>query len=125
MDAAILGYSIIVWDAHAFDWLDHDADWMAKHMISHIHPGSIITLHDAVHNVIDERYADRSPTIRAVDLLLEEKGREYQFVTVPELLRRGRVNRQTCFGDVNKEFPRSLKPNDGPIYPYAPDGERK
>jgi len=123
VDAAILGYSIIAWNAHAFDWLDHDADWMAKHMISHIQPGSIIDLHDALHNVIDERYADRSPTVRAVDLLLEQMGRDYQFVTVPELLRRGRAKRWPCFDIVNWDFPRSLKPNDGPVYPYAADGE--
>jgi peptidoglycan/xylan/chitin deacetylase (PgdA/CDA1 family) len=119
VDAALLGYSIIAWNAHAFDWLDHDAEWMVKHMISQIRPGSIITLHDALHNVIETRYADRSPTVRAVDLLLEQMGGKYQFVTVPELLRYGRAERQTCFGTVNRDFLEGLKPNDGPLYNYG------
>jgi len=118
MDAATLGYSIIAWNAHAFDWLDHDADWMANHLISHIQAGSIIALHDALHNVIEERYADRSRTLRAVDILLEQTGRKYRFVTVPELLRRGRAKRWTCFGSIDRELAKNLKPNDGPVYPY-------
>lgn len=119
LDAAALGYSIVAWNLHAFDWLDHRAEWMADYMISHIQPGCIITLHDALYHVLDEKYADRSPTLRAVDLLLERMGGQYRFVTVPELLRGGRVERQNCFGRLNTEFLGTLRPNDGPVHTYG------
>jgi hypothetical protein len=124
LDAAILGYSMIGWNAHAFDWLDHDAEWMANHLIANLRPGSIICLHDALHYVIEERHANRSPTIRAVDLLLEEMSSKYQFVTIPELLRMGRANRWG-FGPVNRGMLKGFKPNDGPFYSYDDEGESR
>jgi peptidoglycan/xylan/chitin deacetylase (PgdA/CDA1 family) len=118
IDAAVLGYSIIAWNAHPFDWLDHDAEWMANHMIAHLEPGSIITLHDALYSMLDEKHADRTPTVRAVDLLLEKMGHGYRFVTVPELLRHGTVERWGCSGKVDLEFLKRLKPNDGGVREY-------
>ena len=118
IDAAMLGYSTIAWNVHAFDWLDHDAEWMAGHLISHIQPGCIIALHDALYHVLDEKYADRIPTVRAVDLLLERMAQKYRFVTVPELLRHGTVQRQSCFGTADLKFLRNLKPNDGRVREY-------
>ena len=119
IDAAMLGYSTITWNVHAFDWLDHDAEWMANHLVSLVQPGCIIALHDALYHVLDEKYADRMPTIRAVDLLLERMGQQYRFVTVPELLRYGVAQRQTCFGSADLKFLRNLKPNDGKVRKYA------
>jgi peptidoglycan-N-acetylglucosamine deacetylase len=119
LDSAILGYTVISWNAHAFDWLDHNAEWMAKHMIAQIRPGSIVTLHDALYHVLDATYADRTPTISAVDLMLEQLGHKYQFVTIPELLRRGRKQRESCIGPSSGDFLNGLKPNDGPIYVYG------
>lgn len=119
LDAAIMGFSVIVWNAHAFDWLDHDAQWMAQHLASRIQPGTIIALHDALHHVLDEKYADRTPTVHAVDLLLERMAGKYRFITVPELLRCGTAQRQRCFGKIDTEFLNSLKPNDGPVHAYA------
>ncbi len=124
VDAAMLGYSIIAWNAHPFDWLDHDAEWMAKHMISHLQPGSIITLHDALYSMLDEKHADRAPTVSAVDLLLEQMGHRYRFVTVPELLKHGTAQRWSCSGKVDVEFLRRLKPNDGSVREYSTDQVR-
>jgi peptidoglycan-N-acetylglucosamine deacetylase len=125
VDAAMLGYSIIGWNAHAFDWLDHDAEWMAKHMVAHLQPGSIITLHDALHSLLDEKHADRTPTIQAVDLLLEQMGHRYRFVTVPELLKHGTAEHWDCFGKVDLEFLRKLKLNDGSMHEYGANPARK
>lgn len=119
VDAATMGYSIIAWNAHAFDWLDHDAEWMADHLISAMQPGCIIALHDALYHVLDEKYADRTPTIDAVDLVLQRIGQKYRFVTVPELLRYGAAQRQGCSGKIDLEFLRSLKPNDGRVRDYG------
>jgi peptidoglycan/xylan/chitin deacetylase (PgdA/CDA1 family) len=119
IDAAMLGYSTVAWNVHAFDWLDHDAEWMANHLVSLVQPGCIIALHDALYHVLDEKYADRMPTIRAVDLLLERIGKLYRFVTVPELLCYGVAQRQTCFGTADLKFLRNLKPNDGKVREYT------
>lgn len=122
LDAAILGYSMIGWNLHAFDWLDHDAEWMANHLVANLRPGSIITLHDALHNVIEERYSDRSRTIRAVDLFLTQLNGEYRFITVPELLQRGQVRRWVGYASIQRDFHKNLKPNDGPVYSYGVEG---
>jgi peptidoglycan-N-acetylglucosamine deacetylase len=119
IDATILGYSVIGWNAHAFDWLGHDAEWMANHLKTNLQSGSIITLHDALYNTVEERHSDRSRTIRAVDLFLQQIGSEYRFVTVPELLGRGRARRWVGFAPVNRDFHKALKPNDGPVYSYG------
>ena len=118
IDAAALGYEIIAWNVHAFDWLDHDAEWMADHMESHVGPGSIVALHDALYHVMENAYADRMPTVEAVNLLLGRAKGKYRFVTVPELMRHGSVRRQSCAGRVDREFLKTLKPNDGPVHTY-------
>jgi peptidoglycan-N-acetylglucosamine deacetylase len=125
VDAAMLGYSIIGWNAHAFDWLDHDAEWMAKHMVANLQPGSIITLHDALYSMLDEKHADRTPTIHAVALLLEKMSHRYRFVTVPELLKHGTAEHWDCFGKVDLEFLSRLKPNDGSMHEYGANPVRK
>jgi peptidoglycan-N-acetylglucosamine deacetylase len=119
IDAAMLGYSTIAWNVHAFDWLDHEAEWMANHLVSLIQPGCIIALHDALYHVLDKQYADRTPTVRAVELLLERLAHKYRFVTVPELLRHGVAQRQSCFGKADLKFLRNLQPNDGKVREYS------
>jgi peptidoglycan/xylan/chitin deacetylase (PgdA/CDA1 family) len=93
-DALCLGYQVIAWSLHAYDWLDHDANWMADRLVSRIRPGDVILLHDAIYQSIEDRYADREPMLKAVDILLERLGGAFRFITVPELLRHGRPQRQ-------------------------------
>lgn len=94
LDAILLGYQVVTWNRHAEDWLDYDADWMIDRLVSRIRPGDVILLHDAIYQSIEDRYADREPMLKAVDILLERLGEALCFITVPELLRHGRPQRQ-------------------------------
>lgn len=62
----------------AKDWESPGTDWIVNETKKQIKPGSIFIFHDGL--------GDRSQTVEAVDLLLEEYARDYQFVTVRELL---------------------------------------
>ena len=83
-DALWLGYQVVTWSLVAYDWLDHDADWIVDLVVNQIQPGSIILLHDALYHTIEARYADRQPALDAVSGLLEQLGNQYRFVTIPE-----------------------------------------
>jgi peptidoglycan/xylan/chitin deacetylase (PgdA/CDA1 family) len=89
VQAGQLGYAVVTWSCHAFDWLDHPAEWMAKELIRQLAPGSIALLHDALYHTVEERYADRGPTLAAVDQALAQLTGRYRFVPVSELLRHG------------------------------------
>lgn len=90
MDALQLGYQVIAWNVVGSDWQDDGAAAIFERLASGLRPGSILLLHDALFTAEDERYASREATLDAVRLLLERYSQSYRFVTVPELLRRGR-----------------------------------
>lgn len=90
LEASWLGYQVIMYSVTAVDWLDHDADWMKSRIMSRIKNGSIILFHDSLFQYRDSRYADRVPMLDALDMLLEELGERYTFVTIPELMSQGR-----------------------------------
>jgi peptidoglycan/xylan/chitin deacetylase (PgdA/CDA1 family) len=85
-----LGYRIILWSV-ALE--HHDAKTpqaMARRVIQKIRPGMIILAHDGEARVP----IDRSKTIKALPILVDGLRKEgYQFVTVPELLKRGKPTR--------------------------------
>jgi peptidoglycan/xylan/chitin deacetylase (PgdA/CDA1 family) len=91
LEASWLGYRVIMYSLTAVDWLDHDADWMKNRVMSRIQNGSIILFHDSLFQYRDSRYADRAPMLNAVDTLLKELDGRFAFVTVPELLSKGRA----------------------------------
>lgn len=109
MDAWRLGYKVVAWNVHAYDWLDHDANWMADRLVDRIQPGSVVLLHNVLYHTAEERYADREPMMEALDMLLERVSDRFQFITVPELLQHGRPQRENWYlrGDV--EWLNSLK----------------
>lgn len=94
LDAWWLGYQVIMYSSAAVDWLNHDAEWMKSKVMRRIRNGSIILFHDSLFHYEEERYIDRGPMLNAVDILLEELAGQFCFITVPELLRQGRPQRQ-------------------------------
>lgn len=52
----------------------------------------MILLHDALY---DAPYADREPTLEAVNMLLEQLGDHFRFITIPELFQHGRPQATT------------------------------
>lgn len=94
LDALLMRHQVITWNRVAYDWLDHDADWIADKIVSKIKPGDVILFHDTLYTMIEERYADREPVFEAVKMILERIGDRFRFVTIPELFRYGRPRRQ-------------------------------
>ena len=114
LDALRLGYEVIAWSHHAEDWLEHDADFIAGRLAEHLAPGVIFLLHDALYRVAEAERADRSPTLKAVERTLENFP-DYTFVTVPELLRQGKMRKMMWFKKPSAEW---LARFDGVEEPY-------
>jgi peptidoglycan/xylan/chitin deacetylase (PgdA/CDA1 family) len=69
------GHPAILWDVDPLDWRDRNSSTVASRVLSHVHPGSIVLMHD-IH----------STTVSAVPRILAELDRRgYTFVTVSEL----------------------------------------
>jgi peptidoglycan/xylan/chitin deacetylase (PgdA/CDA1 family) len=56
-----------MWDVSVADWKTDDADAIAAHVLAHVHPGSIIDLHDGLDGKV---FADRSVVVRALPKIL-------------------------------------------------------
>lgn len=93
LDAARLGYRVVTWTVNAEDWRDDPADALVSRVRARLVPGSLLLFHDSLFSTDDLRFRDRGPTLEAVERLLAELSGSYGFVTVPELLRRGRPRR--------------------------------
>jgi peptidoglycan/xylan/chitin deacetylase (PgdA/CDA1 family) len=119
LDALWLGYQVVTWNQHAFDWLDHDANWMADRLLNQIKPGSVILLHDTLYHTAEERYADREPMIEAVDTFLEQVGDHFRFITVPDLFQHGHPQRQNWYWKPDPDWLNSLKGQMGEPRKYA------
>jgi len=85
-----MGYQIIGWDSHCEDWRIHTPEELHGALSSRIKPGSIVLLHDTLYKTTDSSRRDRAPLLAALQMLFEETRDSMTFVTVPELLRRGR-----------------------------------
>ena len=109
LDAFLLGYKIITWSVVAQDWLDHDANWMVDNLLPQIKSGSIILFHDNLNSFQEKKYLDRMETIKAVDSMLKELHKKFRFVTVPELLLRGRPQRKVWKIEADVNFLSQLK----------------
>jgi peptidoglycan/xylan/chitin deacetylase (PgdA/CDA1 family) len=84
------GYRVITWNVVEPDWLDRDAETLASGILRRLRPGAIVLLHDGLFDYFNPAYRNREPTVKAVELVLRELSGQYKFVTVPDLLRRGR-----------------------------------
>ena len=104
-----LGYRVVCWNGVGFDWLGDDAATVARRVLDPLRPGSIILLHDSLFTYAEERFRDRRPTLRAVEILLTTRP-DYRFVTVTELLRHGSAVKRCWITQPDLEFLDRLKP---------------
>ncbi|WP_319405990.1 polysaccharide deacetylase family protein [uncultured Desulfosarcina sp.] len=90
LDAMLLRYKVILWNASAQDWTFQGPEDIAQKMISRITPGSIFLLHDAISAEKKEGIErDRQTMLSGLERALSAMASKMQFVTVPELLRYG------------------------------------
>jgi peptidoglycan/xylan/chitin deacetylase (PgdA/CDA1 family) len=74
-----LGYVAVEWSVSSKDWDRPGVDVIVENVLSQIHNGAIVLMHDGG--------GDRSQTVAAVARLIPElRRRGYRLVTVPELL---------------------------------------
>jgi chitin deacetylase len=82
--AATHGEAVLLWSVDTNDWKRPGASKIASRVIHGAHPGAIVLMHDGGGN--------RSQTVAALPVILDTLAkRGYRFVTVPELLRMGRM----------------------------------
>ncbi len=112
LDVRLLGYKIIMWSIVAEDWLDHSAQTMAEKVINEIQPGGIILFHDSLYTVMDAKYADRQPTLDAVRIVLNKLNGQYDFITVPELLKLGKHQKTNWYSQPDTQWLKQLKKGD-------------
>ncbi|MFL6646979.1 MAG: polysaccharide deacetylase family protein [Sulfurifustaceae bacterium] len=94
LDPLWLGWEVITWSISGTDWRGDGADSIAGRILTCLRPGSIVLLHDALFRYEDVRYTSRDATLKALTVVLDTAASQYRFVTVPELLRLGRPNRE-------------------------------
>jgi peptidoglycan/xylan/chitin deacetylase (PgdA/CDA1 family) len=91
--ARCLGYRVVLWSVNPHDWEARDAEALAERILAKAGPGAIVLLHDTLYSYADAAFCDRSPTLGAVEILAERLA-DFRFVTVSELMRRGRPVRR-------------------------------
>lgn len=119
LDALWMGHKVVTWNVVAEDWLDHDSDWIADNLAGRVRPGSVILLHDALYDTIEERYTDRQPMFEAVKMLLERLGDQFRFVTIPELFRHGRPQRIYWYKKSDPDWLNTLTKRGGEARLYS------
>jgi len=102
-----LGYRMVLWNSHAEDWRDHDAETIASRICDEAAPGAIALLHDTLYSFENERCRDRGPVTAAVKMIVERLP-DYGFVTVSELLAAGAPVRRMRLKTSTPEYLRKL-----------------
>lgn len=108
LDPLWLGWQVVAWNINANDWRGEGAETIAENVLQRLRPGSIVLLHDTLFHCEDLRFAPRDPTVRALEIVLAAAS-NYRFVTVPELLRLGRPNREFWIQPGQPEYLARLK----------------
>lgn len=99
-----LGFEPVLWSAEVEDWRIQETDRMASLLVERIKPGRIVVLHDTLWHPMHPEAADRTGLLQALDKALQALAGAYRFVTVRELMRRGRPVRRRWFVHSDDEW---------------------
>jgi peptidoglycan/xylan/chitin deacetylase (PgdA/CDA1 family) len=81
-----MGMEPIMWNVTGYDWNATSAEQVERKVVSRVRGGNVILLHDGGHLNFG---ADRSHTVIATDRLISRyKSEGYEFVTIPEMMRK-------------------------------------
>lgn len=79
---AEMNFSVIAWSVDSEDWKQIPAEEIVDNVMSHMHPGAIILMHDG-----GDWTQNLSGTVESLDTIIPQiKAQGLEFVTVPELL---------------------------------------
>lgn len=107
-----LGWEVVTWNISGTDWRGEDADYISGRILKDLRPGSIVLLHDTLHHYEDERYVSREASLEALERVLKLSADKYSFVTVPELLRLGRPQRELWAQPAKADYLAALKSSE-------------
>ena len=125
IDALLLGYEVVMFDAWSDDWCGGDPETIARQLDRRVHPGGVIVLHDRLSDALDPSYFDREATLKALVIFLNRVGDRFRFVTVPELLRHGRAHKELWYKKSNVELLNKLLAQEGAGRRYIQNGTNK
>jgi peptidoglycan-N-acetylglucosamine deacetylase len=103
IDAFWLGYDVVTWSVHVWDWCETNSLQMASELEKRVRSGSVILLHDSINTRpradqptlgLRALHIERDAMLEAVDLFLKHLEGRMRFVTLPELFQIGRAQRQ-------------------------------
>ena len=103
MLAFLQGFKTIGWSFSPEDWCEVSSKVIEKRIVKNIKAGSIFLLHDRLFDKgkpikgpknVREALIDREPMLFALNEVLRKLKGKIQFVTIPELLSRGRPQRE-------------------------------
>ena len=81
-----------MWSVTGWDWEAPPSEYIEQKVANQIRGGDVILLHDGGHVQMG---ADRSQTVIATDRLIARyKGEGYEFMTVPEMMRKAAISGQ-------------------------------
>jgi peptidoglycan-N-acetylglucosamine deacetylase len=87
-----MGLEPIMWNVTGYDWNAPSVEHIEGKVTNKVRGGDVILLHDGGHLNFG---ADRSFTVRATDRLISRyKSEGYEFVTIPEMMRKAAVGAQ-------------------------------
>jgi peptidoglycan-N-acetylglucosamine deacetylase len=78
------GLEPVMWNITGYDWRAPSADFIEQKVFPKIRGGDVILLHDGGHKAFG---TDRSKTVETVDRLLTRYRGEYEFATIPEMMK--------------------------------------
>jgi peptidoglycan/xylan/chitin deacetylase (PgdA/CDA1 family) len=97
LDVTSLGYQVVTWNVVAWDWEVRAAEWTAEQLSAQVRPGSIVLLHDVLHDADITAATDRTAVFTGLDSFLARTGSQTRFITVPQLLLHGQPHRANWF----------------------------
>jgi peptidoglycan-N-acetylglucosamine deacetylase len=121
LDALLLGYQVVMFNIATDDWCGGDVGSIVTQVERQIRPGSVVVLHDRLFDALDKAYFDREPLLQAVQILLNRLGDRFHFVTVSELLRRGRAQKEIWSKEADLQLLNKLVTEKGPGRRYPHD----
>lgn len=113
LDVLRTGHDVVTWSIVAEDWLGDRPEAIAERVAGAIRPGSVVLFHDGLIDALEERYFDRGAMLEALRMVLARLRGAFAFVALPELLRRGRPQREEWVMPSNVAFLRRLRRQDG------------
>jgi peptidoglycan-N-acetylglucosamine deacetylase len=113
IDALLLGYKVIMFDCWSDDWCGGEPDTIARQLERRFHPGAILVAHDRLSDALDESYFNRESMLKGIEIFLQRVGDSISFITVPELLRRGRAHKEIWYKRSNLELLNRLLQREG------------